>query len=102
MQKHRYLRNPKEKIILQPWCLCPNYQDIPIVKAQIRWCHETVRYYHKENFKKPEGKRTNINLVTNMKKYIEDLSDSENFLKMTVCDPNRMIFNRYYKKIKRN
>lgn len=50
MRKHWYLRNPSRKIILQPWYLCPNYQDIPIVKAQIRWCEETAWYYLKKDF----------------------------------------------------
>jgi hypothetical protein len=48
--RHWFLKNPNGKIILQPWYLVPNYQDIPIVKAQIRWCKETARYYLKEDF----------------------------------------------------
>ena len=39
-----------------------------------------VLFYHKENATKEEGKRTNINIVPNMYKYIESLSD-EKFLK---------------------
>jgi hypothetical protein len=48
--KHWYLQNPKGKIILQPFIFCPNYQDITIVKAQIKWCKETTWYYLKEDF----------------------------------------------------
>ena len=56
-------------------------------------------FYHKENEKIEEGKRTNINLVPNMYKYIENLSN-EKFLKVTVCDDNKMIFNSIIKKLK--
>ncbi len=58
-----------------------------------------VLFYHKENATKEEGKRTNINIVPNMYKYIESLSD-EKFLKVTVCDDNKMIFNSIIKKLK--
>ena len=58
-----------------------------------------VLFYHKENAKREEGKRTNINIVSNMCKYIENLSN-EKFLKVTVCDDNQMIFNSIIKKLK--
>ena len=70
---------------------CNVYTENEVIAKSLNY---NVLFYHKENRKKPEGKRTNINIVTNMRKYIEDLDESENFLKMTVCDPNRMIFNR--------
>ena len=58
-----------------------------------------VLFYYKENARKAEGKRTNINIVPNMYKYIEELSQ-ERFLKVTVCDDNRMIFNSIIRKLK--
>ena len=51
-----------------------------------------VLFYHKENAKKPENKRTNINIVSNIRKYVEDLSEDVKFLKITVCDSTKMIF----------
>jgi hypothetical protein len=42
--------SPKGKLILPPFVLCPNYQDIALVKAQIKWHEKTARYYLKENF----------------------------------------------------
>lgn len=58
-----------------------------------------ILYYHKENLKKPENKRTYINIVPNMLEYIENLKD-EKFLKITICDEDVKIFNGIIKKIK--
>lgn len=58
-----------------------------------------VLYYHKENLKKPENRRTYINIVTNMLEYISNLTDSH-FLKITICDEDIKIFNSIIKKIK--
>jgi hypothetical protein len=58
-----------------------------------------VLYYHKENLKKPENKRTYINIVSNITQYIQNLSDVH-FLKVTVCDEDLKIFNSIIKKIK--
>ena len=51
-----------------------------------------VLFYHKENLKKIEEKRTHINIVQNIAKYIED-SGKDKFLKITVCDESKFIFN---------
>jgi hypothetical protein len=58
-----------------------------------------VLYYHKENLKKPENRRTYINIVPDMIDYIKNL-ENENFLKITVCDEDIKIFNSIIKKIK--
>lgn len=58
-----------------------------------------VLFYHKENIKKPEEKRTHINIVEDIPRYIEE-SDNENFLKITVCDESKIIFDRIMKKLK--
>ena len=72
---------------------CNIYTENEVIAKSLNY---NVLFYYKENFKKPEGKRTNINIVSDMKKYIEELPETESFLKMTVCDPNKMIFNRHY------
>ncbi len=56
-------------------------------------------YYQKENLKKPESKRTYINIVSNIIEYIQNL-DNANFLKITICDEDLKIFNSIIKKIK--
>ena len=40
-----FIKGPTGKCILQPFLLCPNYQDITLVKAQIRWCDTTAEYF---------------------------------------------------------
>ena len=58
-----------------------------------------VLFYHKENVKKIEEKRTHINIVEDITKYIQQ-SENEHFLKITVCDESKLIFNRIMKKLK--
>lgn len=58
-----------------------------------------VLYYYKENANREEKDRTKINIIDNMYEYIEK-SDREDFLKITICDEDRMIFNSIIKKIK--
>lgn len=58
-----------------------------------------VLYYYKENLKKPENKKTNIVIVESMKEYIKNLKE-EKFLKVTICDENKFIFNAIGKKLK--
>ena len=58
-----------------------------------------VLFYHKENIKKIEEKRTHINVVQDVRKYIEQ-SGKDKFLKITVCDESRTIFNGIIRKLK--
>lgn len=76
---------------------CNVYTETEVIAKSLNY---NVLFYHKENAKKVEGKRTNINIVSNMRKYIEELSDESRFLKMTVCDPSRMIFNGIIRKLR--
>lgn len=58
-----------------------------------------ILFYHKENIKKIEERRTHINIVQNIFEYIEQ-SEKEKFLKITVCDESQFIFNSIMKKLK--
>lgn len=58
-----------------------------------------VLYYHKENLKKEENKKTHINIVENMYEYVKQLNE-ERFLKITVCDENNSIFNSIIRKLR--
>ena len=75
---------------------CNVYTEMEVIAKSLNY---NVLFYFKENARKAEGKRTNINIVPNMYKYIEELSQ-ERFLKVTVCDDNRMIFNSIIRKLK--
>lgn len=58
-----------------------------------------ILFYDKENSKKPIEKRTNINIVQDVYKYIEQ-KDDISILKMTICDSNKIIFGGIVKTIK--
>ncbi len=72
------------------------YTDKTILATSLKY---NVLYYHKENLKKEESKRTNILLVENMYKYIDEMEE-ENFLKITICDSTQVIFQSIMKKLK--
>lgn len=72
------------------------YTDKHIIATALKY---NVLYYHKENLKKEESKKTIINIVDNMYKYVEGLKE-ENFLKITVCDEHKMVFNSIIKKLR--
>ena len=76
---------------------CNVYTEMEVIAKSLNY---NVLFYHKENAKKAEGKRTNINIVSNMRKYIEELGEDVKFIKMTVCDPSQMIFNGIIRKLR--
>lgn len=55
-------------------------------------------FYHSENTHKQEEKRTNINIVDNVYDYVQKTED-DHFLKITVCDESRVVFNNIMKKL---
>ena len=56
-------------------------------------------FYYSENLKKPPEKWTQIVVTNNMQEYIEKIQD-EAFLKVTVCDADKSIFQRILAKLK--
>lgn len=58
-----------------------------------------ILFYDRENSKKPIEKRTNINIVQDVYKYIQQ-KDDINILKMTICDNSKIIFGGIVKTIK--
>lgn len=71
------------------------YTDKEIIAKNLSY---NILYYHNENLKKPENKRTYINIVPNMMEYLRNLND--NFLKITICDEDINIFNSIIKKVR--
>ena len=59
-----------------------------------------VLYYYKENLKKEEKNKTNITIVGDMKRYIQN-SQNDKFLKLTICDKSKTIFNSIIKKLRK-
>ena len=58
-----------------------------------------VLYYHKENANREEKHRTKINIIDNMYEYVKN-SEREDYLKITICDEDRMIFNSIIRMLK--
>jgi len=73
------------------------YTDKTILSTSLEY---NVLYYYKENLKKDENKKTNINIVKDMEEYIKN-TEEENFIKITICDKNKSVFNAILKKIKK-
>lgn len=58
-----------------------------------------VLYYYKENLRKDEENKTKITVVENIKEYIENSPDKK-FLKVTICDESKTVFDSIIKKLK--
>ena len=65
------------------------YTEDEVIASSLNY---NVLFYHKENAKKVEEKRTHINVVQNIREYVKQ-SGKERFLKITVCDESKFIFN---------
>lgn len=72
------------------------YTDTTILTTALKY---NVLYYYKENLKKEEDKKTNISIVKDMYEYVKNMKE-EKFLKITVCDNNKSVFNSIIKKLK--
>jgi len=72
------------------------YTEKEIISKSLNY---NVLYYYKENQKREENQRTNINIVENPYEYIKNM-DNENFLKVMICDGDKQIFDSIIRKIK--
>ena len=72
------------------------YTDKQILATSLKY---NVLYYNKENANREEKDRSKINIVSNMYEYVQNLED-ERFLKITICDENKLIFNSIIRMIK--
>lgn len=72
------------------------YTEKEIITTALKY---NVLYYHKENLKKAEEKKSKITIVNNMIEYIEN-KENCNFLKITVCDEDKSVFNAIIRKMR--
>lgn len=56
-------------------------------------------FYHHENSRKPDDKKTNIHIVQDIYQYVLD-RDEEDYSKIMICDDNTIVFNSIIKKLK--
>jgi cof-like hydrolase len=73
------------------------YTEDEILTEKLQY---NLLFYHKENIYKEKEKRTNINIVNNVKDYIIRNNITE-FLKITVCDNSKLVFNNILLKLKK-
>ena len=57
-----------------------------------------IKVFNNENSHKPNKKRTNIEIVTDIYEYVEE--KQPNILKIIICDENKIIFNNIIEKMK--
>lgn len=72
------------------------YTDEMIITKGLNY---NVLFYNKENLNKPEEKKTRINIVEDIYKYVSE-RENENYLKITICDNSKIIFDRIIQKLK--
>ena len=70
------------------------YTNKSIIASSLRF---NVLYYYKENIKKDDSKKTQITLVEDILKYVEEMQD-EKIMKIFICDSTQSVFNSIIKK----
>lgn len=58
-----------------------------------------ILFYHQENATKPEKKKTRIHQIQNIEEYVKN-REEEDYLKITICDNDKTIFNSILRKLK--
>ena len=72
------------------------YTEKAIIAKALKY---NVLYYYKENLKKEEKKKTHINIVEDIYNYVRQINEDK-FLKLTICDENKTIFQSIIKKLR--
>lgn len=72
------------------------YTDKTILATTLKY---NVLYYQKENLKKEENKQTKISIIENMYEYVKNKKE-EKFLKVTICDDNKTVFQSIIRKLR--
>ncbi len=72
------------------------YTESSVIAKSLNY---NVAFYNYENTKKSSDKKTEINIVDDVYKYVKDLNTNK-FLKMTICDENKIVFASILRKIK--
>ena len=58
-----------------------------------------VLFFYKENEGKPDEKKTDISIIQNIEEYIQKRKE-EDYLKITICDGNKAVFENIIRKLK--
>ena len=98
-----YDRFLEKKKILQLIQVCEEnsiyysvYTEDSIITKSLNY---NVLFYHHENSKKPDNKKTNIHIVQDIYQYVLE-REKEDYIKVNICDDNTIIFNSIMKKLR--
>lgn len=72
------------------------YTESSVIAKSLNY---NVAFYNYENTKKSSDKKTEINIVDDVYNYIKALNTNK-FLKMTICDENKIVFSSILRKVK--
>ena len=72
------------------------YTESSVIAKSLNY---NVAFYNYENTKKSSDKKTEINIVDDVYNYIKTLNTNK-FLKMTICDENKIVFSSIIRKVK--
>lgn len=72
------------------------YTESSVIAKSLNY---NVAFYNYENTKKSSDKKTEINIVDDVYNYIKTLNTNK-FLKMTICDENKIVFSSILRKVK--
>ncbi len=72
------------------------YTESSVIAKSLNY---NVAFYNYENTKKSSHKKTEINIVDDVYNYIKTLNTNK-FLKMTICDENKIVFSSILRKVK--
>jgi len=59
-----------------------------------------VLFYSKENLKKPDNEKTNINIIEDIYSYVEGLNEDVKISKISVCDKDQVVFSSIIKRLR--
>lgn len=92
-----------KKKILQLTQICEENSIYYCIYTEDSIITKTLNYntlfYHHENNRKPDDKKTNIHIVQDIYNYVLE-REKEDYSKMMICDDDTIIFNSIIKKIK--
>ncbi len=105
IQKNKdiYDKSIKKKDVLKILKICEENSIFYSLHTKSSILTKSLNYsplvYHSENLTKSEDKKTSINVIPNLYEYVE-ANNREKYLKITIQDADKSIFNSIIKKLK--
>lgn len=105
IQKNKdiYDKSIKKKDVLKILKICEENSIFYSLHTKASILTKSLNYspliYHSENLRKTESKKTSINVIPNLYEYVKS-NNREKYLKITIQDADRSIFNNIIKKLK--